>query len=943
MKRFLTTSKITKFCKNQSTFLLSSREKTILNKKSFHTTVKLQKSEEEDEKNNLVEEEEEKDQKFEDLEKLVKEMKEKGDEANEMLNKLQKEVDEKKIKEETKEIDTIVKDLKDNSEDETISYENETFKIKDEKDIGKLIEKIKEKREKMKESVLEEIKKDKNEIAPWSTIPTPSIVDVVPLFGRPCFPTDVTIRPILPRYLNILQDQKGDKVVGLFKVKSTYRQVRVSDIKMEHLEEIGVLARIIKVFSDERGKNFAMFAGIRRIRILEQVESDRIALKIEEIKDSPFDKNDHILKAQNMEIMSMIRELASISPMHRDQLLSFIDFIDLTNPNDVANVSVMLTANDINILQDFLSTIDLNERMRKALYVVKTELETVKTNLKIHRNLDEKLQATQRNYMLNEQMKIIKKELGMEVDDKVSLIQKFKERIKSKKLPENVMTNYNEEVSKLKSLDQSSAEFNVTRNYLDWITLLPWGIFKKESFNIKSSEKILNEDHYGLKKLKERILEFIAIGSLKGTVQGKMILFVGPPGTGKTSIGKSIARALDREFFRFSVGGMSDVAEIKGHRRTYIGAMPGKIIQLLKLSKYQNPVIMIDEIDKLGKGHGDPASALLEVLDPEQNTKFLDHFLDVPFDLSKVLFICTANLKETIPKPLLDRMEVLELSGYIQEEKVQISKKYLIPKIIKETGLTKSQLNLSDEILNKLIKEYCREAGVRNLEKKIESIGRKVALSIAKKKPIKKITSNELESMIGLPIFTSDRYYEKTPIGVVMGLAYTEMGGSLIYLESMINIDVEASPFIITGKLGDVMKESTTIAMTVAKNYLMKLDQNNSFFNENSIHLHLPEGATPKDGPSAGITIVTSLLSLALNKRIKKNVAMTGEITLTGKVLEVGGIKEKVIGAKRANVKEIILPIGNKKNWNELEDEIKSDMIVHFVDYYKDVFEIVLQ
>jgi ATP-dependent Lon protease len=752
----------------------------------------------------------------------------------------------------------------------------------------------------------------------------------------------------------VFQRIHSKKVVGLFKVKSNHRNIKVSEIRKEHLEEVGVLARIIKgkienqpltllVFTDERGKSFAMFAGIRRIKILETVQSDRLALKIEEIKDTPFDKNDHILKAQNMEIMSMVRELSSISPMHRDQLLSFIDFIDLTNPNDVANVSVMLTAIDVNVLQDFLSTIDLNERMKKALYIVKTELETVKTNMKIHKNLDDKLQATQRNYMLNEQMKIIKKELGMEVDDKSSLFKKFNERLRDKTLPQAVMSVYDEEMSKLKSLDQSSAEFNVTRNYLDWITLLPWGIYQKENFNIKKSEKILDEDHFGLKKLKERILEFIAIGSLKGSVQGKMILLVGPPGTGKTSIGKSIARSLGREFFRFSVGGMSDVAEIKGHRRTYIGAMPGKIIQLLKLSKFQNPVIMIDEIDKLGKGHGDPASALLEVLDPEQNSNFLDHYLDVPFDLSKVLFVCTANLAETIPKPLLDRMEVLTLSGYIQEEKFEIAKRYLIPKTIKQTGLKESQFQLSDHILNKLIREYCREAGVRNLEKKIESIGRKIALALAKKEKIKKINDEELEKMIGLPIFTSDRYYEKTPIGVVMGLAYTEMGGSLIHLESMVNPDVDGTPFIVTGKLGDVMKESTTIAMTVAKNFLKTIDDKNLFFFENSIHLHLPEGATPKDGPSAGVTIVTSLLSLALNKPIEKNISMTGEITLSGKVLEVGGIKEKVIGAKRAGVTEIILPIDNKKNWNELEKEITNDLKVHFVDYYQEIYEIVFK
>lgn len=738
-------------------------------------------------------------------------------------------------------------------------------------------------------------------------------------------------------------------MVGLFFVKEEERSKEgVTPIKeLKQIESVGVLAKIVRAYASKFGAS-VIFAVVRRVRITGLAEnSDGLfAVKIQELKEIP-PAADQITytNAYAMEIVSCLRELASHNSFYKEQLTLFLDQVDFSNPSDLADISPLLTTPDANKLQDILATARVDERLHKTLELLKVELETMRIQTKIQKNLDEKVSATQRKFYLNEQLKMIKKELGLEHDEKDTLLQKFNERIADKVLSEEADKAIKEELGKLQTLEPSSSEYNVCRNYLDWLTVLPWGVQKEEKYDLQDAKQVLDEDHFGLVKLKERILEFIAVGKLRGSVVGKIICLVGPPGTGKTSIGKSVARALGREFFRFSVGGMSDVAEIKGHRRTYIGAMPGKLIQVMKQSKSANPVIMIDEIDKLGKGHGDPASALLEVLDPEQNTSFLDHYLDVPFDLSKVLFICTSNTLDTIPRPLLDRMEVLRLSGYILEEKFAICKKYLIPKMFTESGIKEGQVKIHDDTLPKLIQEYCREAGVRNLQQQVEKLFRKAAYKIAlnEKTPIH-VTTKNLEDFLGKPRFTHDRYFVSSPAGVALGMAWTEMGGSLIYLETAIektpSKEENGGSLHITGKLGEVMKESSAIAFTYAKRMLKKIDPNNDFLEKNSIHMHAPEGATPKDGPSAGITMVTALLSLALDKPIKHNLAMTGELTLTGKVLEIGGVKEKTIGAKRGYITDIILPIDNKKDWDELDEEIKRGINVHFVDYYKDVYDI---
>ncbi|XP_012531246.1 lon protease homolog, mitochondrial isoform X2 [Monomorium pharaonis] len=654
------------------------------------------------------------------------------------------------------------------------------------------------------------------------------------------------------------------------------------------------------------------------------------------------------IKALTQELIKTIRDIISMNPLYRESLQQMLHqgqrVVD--NPVYLSDLGAALTGADAQELQQVLEEMDILKRLRLSLALLKKEYELSKLQQKIGREVEEKVKQQHRKYILHEQLKVIKKELGLEKDDKDAIEEKYRERIRQKTVPKSVMDVLEEELNKLSFLESHSSEFNVTRNYLDWLTSMPWGVTSTENLNLQDAIKILDEDHYGMDDIKKRILEFIAVSQLKGSTQGKILCFYGPPGVGKTSIARSISRALNREYFRFSVGGMTDVAEIKGHRRTYVGAMPGKVIQCLKKTKTENPLILIDEVDKIGKGHqGDPASALLEMLDPEQNANFLDHYLDVPVDLSKVLFICTANVTDTIPEPLRDRMEMIDMSGYVAEEKLAIAKQYLVPQARTESGLSEEQITIQDNALTVLIKSYCRESGVRSLQKHIEKVHRKVAFKVVKKEVDKiNITVDNLQEFVGKPVFTHDRMYEITPPGVVMGLAWTAMGGSTLFIESTIRKPTGGKKtegtFEVTGHLGDVMKESIHIAMTVARNYLKQEEPSNTFLYDSHLHIHVPEGATPKDGPSAGVTIATALLSLAKNQAIRQNVAMTGELSLMGKVLPVGGIKEKVIAAKRVDVKCIILPDENKKDFNDLPEYIRDGLEVHFALTFNDIYRI---
>ncbi|XP_014598643.1 PREDICTED: lon protease homolog, mitochondrial isoform X1 [Polistes canadensis] len=654
------------------------------------------------------------------------------------------------------------------------------------------------------------------------------------------------------------------------------------------------------------------------------------------------------IKALTQELIKTIRDIISMNPLYRESLQQMLHqgqrVVD--NPVYLSDLGAALTGADAQELQQVLEEMDILKRLRLSLALLKKEYELSKLQQKIGREVEEKVKQQHRKYILHEQLKVIKKELGLEKDDKDAIEEKYREKIRQKTVPKPVMDVLEEELNKLSFLESHSSEFNVTRNYLDWLTSMPWGITSPENLNLQQAVEILDEDHYGMEDIKKRILEFIAVSQLKGSTQGKILCFHGPPGVGKTSIAKSIARALNREYFRFSVGGMTDVAEIKGHRRTYVGAMPGKVIQCLKKTQTENPLVLIDEVDKIGKGHqGDPASALLEMLDPEQNANFLDHYLDVAVDLSKVLFICTANVVDTIPEPLRDRMEMIEMSGYVAEEKLAIAKQYLIPQAMNDSGLNDTHINMQDNSLTSLIKYYCRESGVRNLQKHIEKIHRKVAFKVVKKEIDKvDITATNLHEFVGKPVFTQDRMYEITPPGVVMGLAWTAMGGSTLFIETAVrkpvNVNKMEGTCESTGHLGDVMKESIHIAMTVARNFLKQEDPSNTFLYDSHIHLHVPEGATPKDGPSAGVTIATALISLAKNQAIRQDVAMTGELSLIGKVLPVGGIKEKTIAAKRVGVNCIILPEENKKDFNDLPKYITDGLEVHFASTFEDVYRI---
>ncbi|KAI4171070.1 MAG: hypothetical protein LQ343_004482 [Gyalolechia ehrenbergii] len=728
---------------------------------------------------------------------------------------------------------------------------------------------------------------------------------------------------------------------------------------------------------------------------------------VDNLVEDGYDRKDPVIKAVTSELVNVFKDVANLNHLFRDQISTFSMSQSAGNileePGKLADFAAAVSNGEVRELQDVLETMNIQERLSKALMVLKRELMNAQLQAKISRDVESKIQKRQREYWLMEQMKGIRRELGIESDGKDKMVEKFREKASKLAMPEAVQKVFEEELNKLAHLEPAASEFNVTRNYLDWLTQIPWGQQSAENFGIKNAMTVLDEDHHGLKDVKDRILEFIAVGKLRGTVEGKILCFVGPPGVGKTSIGKSIARALNRQYYRFSVGGLTDVAEIKGHRRTYVGALPGRIIQALKKCQTENPLILIDEVDKIGRGHqGDPSSALLELLDPEQNNSFLDHYMDVPVDLSKVLFVCTANMTDTIPRPLLDRMEMIELSGYVADEKMAIAERYLAPAAKELSGLKDVAVHLDKAAIEELIKSYCRESGVRNLKKQIEKVYRKSALNIIRdvgeseenndalaesnalteegKKAQEEASKDEtdvketptsiqeettptprvslkvpntvnvtidrsnLKDYVGPPVFTSDRLYQTTPPGVTMGLAWTSMGGAALYVESILENALSASSrpgLERTGNLKNVMRESTLIAYSFAKGLMAREFPGNKFFEKAKVHLHCPEGAVQKDGPSAGVTMATSLLSLALGKGVGPTVAMTGELTVTGKVLRIGGLREKTVAARRAGAERIIFPADNMSDWIELPENIKEGIQGHAANWYSDVFDLV--
>jgi len=766
----------------------------------------------------------------------------------------------------------------------------------------------------------------------------PTTLYLLPLIERPFFPAQtlpllMNIEPWMETVQKIGETEQ--KMVGLVLVRPSSSD----DVKPQDFYTMGTLVHMLHPVRSD-GKIQFIAEGQRRFRIVKWI-SDHAPYRVQvEYPVEGRRSATNEVKAYAMAIINSIKELVPLNPLYSEELKFFLNRFSPNEPSQLTDFAASLTTAPKEKLQEVLEALNLRRRMEKVLVLIKKELDVARIQSQIREQVDEKMTKQQREFFLREQLKAIQKELGLAKDDKTAEIDRFQERLASLTLTEGAQKRVDEEMQKLSMLETGSPEYAVTRNYLDWLTQLPWGKYSRDKLDLKRARKILDRDHDGLDDVKERIIEFLAVGALKGEIAGSIVLLVGPPGVGKTSIGRSIADALGRKFYRFSLGGMRDEAEIKGHRRTYIGAMPGKFIQAIKECGVANPVIMLDEVDKIGASyHGDPASSLLEVLDPEQNCDFLDHYLDVRFDLSKVLFVCTANQLDTIPGPLLDRMEVIRLAGYITAEKVAIAKHHLWPKQMEKAGMKRGELAISDAALKHLIDGYAREAGVRNLEKQL---GRMVRKAVVKRMNGEhdsgRIGVEKVEAYLGKPLFVNER--PMSGVGVVTGLAWTAMGGVTLSIEAT-RVHTKNRGFKLTGQLGDVMKESAEIAYSYVSSHLKQFKGDPKFFDEAFVHLHLPEGATPKDGPSAGITMATGLLSLARNEKISRPMAMTGELTLTGEVLPIGGVREKVIAARRVKIMELIMPEANRRDFDELPEHIREGMTVHFARQFKDVVKIV--
>ena len=765
----------------------------------------------------------------------------------------------------------------------------------------------------------------------------PDTLQLIPLASRPYFP--VLVQPIV-----VDQDPWGESIRLV--TESAHKLIAMSFApsagkgvpQPEDICIIGCVARIHRLH-ESKGKLQFIAQGVRRFRIREWLKRVPPYVVRVEYFDSPPIEDESQLRAYAMSIINIIKELMTLNPLYNEELKQYLNYFDPNEPSPLADFAAAITSADAVELQDILETIPLLERMEKVLLMIGKELEVARLQAKITEQMQEQVSEQQKEFFLRQQLKVIQQELGISKDDRESDVEKFSERLEHLDTPDHVAKRVDDELQKLQVLDPSSAEYGVTRNYLDWVTSVPWGVFSEDQLDLAHARKVLDRDHDGLDDVKQRMIEFLAIGAYRGEIAGSILLLVGPPGVGKTSLGKSVASALGRKFYQFSLGGMRDEAEIKGHRRTYIGAMPGKMIQALKEVEVCNPVIMLDEIDKVGASYqGDPASALLEVLDPEQNSEFLDHYLDLRVDLSKVLFICTANQLDTIPAALLDRMEVIRLAGYLTEEKLLIAKHHLWKRQLKRAGVPASKLKITVGALRKVIDGYAREAGVRALEKQLGRIVRKTVVSLLEDDNQKiSVGIANLEEYLGAPMFT--KQHPHRGVGVVTGLAWTAMGGTTLTIEAS-RIHDGSRGFKQTGQLGDVMRESAQIAYSFVASHLKELKGIESFFDDAFVHLHVPEGATPKDGPSAGITMASALLSLAKGKKVRRDMAMTGELTLTGRVLPVGGIREKVIGARRAGLKELILPAENQRDFDEMPDYLKKGLRVSFVSHFNEVADL---
>ena len=758
-------------------------------------------------------------------------------------------------------------------------------------------------------------------------------LSVLPIKGTVVFPS--LIVPLVlteQKYAKLIDEVlMGGKAIGLFARKN----LQAEHASVEDIYHVGTAASILKMLRFPDGSVRVLVQGLSRIRVKNFLETEPYAVaRIEVIKEDP-ERNVEV-EALSRNVLDLLKKVVDLAPYLSEELQ--VTAMNTEDPSRLAD----LIASSLNIKvpqkQELLETFDAKERLKKVLSHINREVEVLELSQRIQSQTASELGKTQREYILREQLKAIQRELG-EADERTAEVDEFRKKIKEAKMPKEALEAANKELDRLSKMNPAAAEYTVSRTYLDWLVTLPWSKSTRDVLDIKKAKKVLDEDHYDLDKVKERILEHLAVRKLKEDMKGPILCFVGPPGVGKTSLGISIARAMGRKFNRISLGGMRDEAEIRGHRRTYIGALPGRVIQGIRRSGSNNPIFMLDEVDKIGQDfRGDPASALLEVLDPEQNNTFSDHYLDVPFDLSGVMFITTANVLDPIPRVLRDRMEVIELPGYTDLEKLQIARRHLIPKELRNHGLGTRNLEFQDSALKKIINDYTREAGLRNLGREIATICRKVAKMVASgEKKKQQITSGSLEKFLG-PIRFFQEIVQRTPqVGVVPGVAWTQTGGDLLFVEAT-KMKGKKS-LTLTGYLGEVMKESVQTALSYVRSASQRLDIEEDFYDKYDIHVHVPAGAIPKDGPSAGITMATAIVSLLTERPVKPKLAMTGELTLRGDILPIGGLKEKSLAAYRAGAETLIVPQQNQKDMIEIPDEIKKKLKFVFAETMEQVLE----
>jgi ATP-dependent Lon protease len=766
----------------------------------------------------------------------------------------------------------------------------------------------------------------------------PEVLPILPLRNTVLFPgVVIPITAGRDKSIQLIKEaNKGNKIIGVVAQKNE----AVEDPKIKDIHKIGTVARILRMLKMPDGNTTVIIQGKKRFEI-DQVVQEKPYLQAT-TKEFPEDRSDE-KKPEFEAIVDSIKDMAIKIIKENPSLPTEATFAIKNIESSPFLINFVSSNMNLKVpeKQELLQISNLKERALSTLKKMDIELQKLELKNVIHSKTRSDMDQQQREYYLHQQLKTIQEELGgVSYDEE---LEEMREKAKSKKWNKQVQATFEKELGRLQRMNPQVAEYSVQRNYLDLMLELPWNEYSKDNFDLKRAQKILNRDHFGLEKVKERIIEHLAVLKLKGDMKSPIICLYGPPGVGKTSLGKSIAESLDRKYVRMSLGGLRDEAEIRGHRKTYIGAMPGRILKDIKKAGTSNPVFVLDEIDKLASSshNGDPSSAMLEVLDPEQNTAFYDNYLELDYDLSKVLFIATANSLSTIPWALRDRMEIINVSGYTIEEKVEIAKRHLLPKQLKEHGLTKEHLQIGKKQLEKIVEAYTRESGVRGLEKQLAKMVRYAAKSIAMEEDYEvKISTETIEKVLGPSHLERDKYESNDVAGVVTGLAWTQVGGDILFIESIISKG--KSGLSITGNLGKVMKESATIAMEYIRANASDFGIDNKWLDNYKVHIHVPEGATPKDGPSAGITMLTSLVSVFTQRKVKSKLAMTGEITLRGKVLPVGGIKEKILAAKRANIKEIILCIENRKDIEEIKPSYLKGMKFHYVSDMKEVIDLAL-